>query len=68
MFVPSGGEQFPVRGLISLQAAQELGTNPAPIIIGNRLPKPVDQKIQPFWAIPLLAMAGLSVQDIPDTP
>lgn len=33
MFIPSGGGQFAVQGPIFLQAAQELGTNPEPVIM-----------------------------------
>ncbi len=64
MFIPSGGGQFAVQGPIFLQAAQELGTDPAPVIMGVAYGDQWTNMIQPFWTIPLLAIAGLSVRDI----
>ncbi|BBL80237.1 short-chain fatty acid transporter [Rubrobacter xylanophilus] len=64
MFIPSGGGQFAVQGPIFLQAAQELGTDPAPVIMGIAYGDQWTNMIQPFWTIPLLAIAGLTVRDI----
>jgi short-chain fatty acids transporter len=64
MFIPSGGGQFAVQGPIFLQAAQELGTNPEPVIMGVAYGDQWTNMIQPFWTIPILAIAGLSVRDI----
>ena len=63
-FVPSGGGQFAVQGPIFLQAAQELGVDPAPVIMGVAYGDQWTNMIQPFWTIPILAIAGLSVRDI----
>jgi short-chain fatty acids transporter len=63
-FIPSGGGQFAVQGPIFLQAAQELGTNPEPVIMGVAYGDQWTNMIQPFWTIPILAIAGLSVRDI----
>ena len=64
MFIPSGGGQFAVQGPIFLQAAQDLGMNPEPVIMGVAYGDQWTNMIQPFWTIPILAIAGLSVRDI----
>jgi short-chain fatty acids transporter len=64
MFIPSGGGQFAVQGPIFLQAAEQLGTDPAPVIMGIAYGDQWTNMIQPFWTIPLLAIAGLTVRDI----
>ena len=63
-FVPSGGGQFAIQGPVFLQAAQDLGTDPAPVIMGVAYGDQWTNMIQPFWTIPILAIAGLSVRDI----
>lgn len=63
-FVPSGGGQFAIQGPIFLQAAQDLGIDPAPVIMGVAYGDQWTNMIQPFWTIPILAIAGLSVRDI----
>jgi short-chain fatty acids transporter len=64
MFIPSGGGQFAVQGPVFLQAAEQLGTDPALVIMGIAYGDQWTNMIQPFWTIPLLAIAGLSVRDI----
>ncbi len=63
-FVPSGGGQFAIQGPVFLQAAQELGTDPEVVIMGVAYGDQWTNMVQPFWTIPLLAIAGLSVRDI----
>ncbi|HSK99877.1 MAG TPA: TIGR00366 family protein [Rubrobacteraceae bacterium] len=63
-FVPSGGGQFAIQGPIFLEAAEKLGTDPAPVIMGVAYGDQWTNMIQPFWTIPILAIAGLSVRDI----
>lgn len=63
-FVPSGGGQFAIQGPIFLEAAERLGTDPAPVIMGVAYGDQWTNMIQPFWTIPILAIAGLSVRDI----
>ncbi len=64
MFIPSGGGQFAVQGPVFLQAAEQLGVDPAIVIMGIAYGDQWTNMIQPFWTIPLLAIAGLSVRDI----
>ena len=64
MFVPSGGGQFAVQAPVFLQAAEQLGASPEPVIMGIAYGDQWTNMIQPFWTIPILAIAGLSVRDI----
>jgi short-chain fatty acids transporter len=63
-FVPSGGGQFAVQGPIMLGAGAELGVDPAITIMAVAYGDQWTNMIQPFWAIPLLAIAGLKMRDI----
>lgn len=63
-FVPSGGGQFAVQGPIMLQAADQLGVDPAIPIMAVAYGDQWTNMIQPFWALPLLAIAGLRMRDI----
>jgi short-chain fatty acids transporter len=64
MFVPSGGGQFAVQAPIFLQAAEQLGVDPAQVIMGIAYGDQWTNMIQPFWALPLLAIARLRIRDI----
>nr|WP_313815813.1 TIGR00366 family protein [Citricoccus sp.] len=63
-FVPSGGGQFAVQGPIMLGAGADLGVDPAITIMAVSYGDQWTNMIQPFWAIPLLAIAGLKMRDI----
>ncbi len=63
-FVPSGGGQFAVQAPILLEAANDLGVDPAVAIMAIAYGDQWTNMIQPFWALPLLAIAGLKVRDI----
>jgi len=63
-FVPSGGGQFAVQGPIMLSAGAELGVAPEITIMAVAYGDQWTNMIQPFWAIPLLAIAGLKMRDI----
>lgn len=64
MFIPSGGGQFAVQAPIFMQSAQELGVTAPPVIMAIAYGDQWTNMIQPFWTIPLLAVAGLRVRDI----
>ena len=64
MFVPSGGGQWVVQGPIFLEAAKVLGTEPARIVMGVAYGDQWTNMIQPFWTIPMLAIAGLHMRAI----
>ncbi|MEK5325717.1 short-chain fatty acid transporter [Aeribacillus sp. FSL M8-0254] len=63
-FVPSGGGQWAVQGPIMIQAAMELGADPAKTAMGVAWGDAWTNMIQPFWALPILAIAGLHIRDI----
>ncbi len=64
MFIPSGGGQWVVQGPIFLEAAKTLGTTPAHIVMGVAYGDQWTNMIQPFWTIPMLAIAGLPMRAI----
>ncbi|MDQ0339938.1 short-chain fatty acids transporter [Caldalkalibacillus uzonensis] len=64
MFIPSGGGQWAVQAPIFLPAALELGVEPWKIVLGVAWGDAWTNMIQPFWAVPLLAIAGLRIRDI----
>jgi short-chain fatty acids transporter len=68
MFVPSGGGHWAVQGPVSIQAALELGkTSPeflGKISMSVAFGEGVFNMIQPFWSLPILALAGLNIRDI----
>jgi len=63
-FVPSGSEQFAVQGPIMLDAADHLGVDPAVAKMAVSYGDQWTNMIQPFWALPLLAIARLKMRDI----
>lgn len=63
-FVPSGGGQVAIQAPILLDAAEALGTDPAVAIMAVAYGDQWTNMIQPFWALPLLAIAGLKMRDI----
>lgn len=64
MFVPSGGGQFAVQAPIFFDAAKQLGVDPAVVTMGIAYGDQWTNMIQPFWAIPLLAIARLRIRDV----
>jgi short-chain fatty acids transporter len=64
LFVPSGGGQFALTAPLFAEAAEGLGVDQAVVIMAVAYGDQWTNMIQPFWAIPLLAVAGLKVRDI----
>ena len=64
MFIPSGGGQWAVQGPVMIEAAEILGVNPSFIVLGVAYGDQWTNMIQPFWTIPLLAIAGLHMRQI----
>ena len=64
LFVPSGGGQFAVQAPIFLEAADQLGVDPGIVIMGIAYGDQWTNMIQPFWALPVLAIARLRIRDI----
>ena len=63
-FVPSGGGQFAVQAPVMLEAAESLSVDPVIAIMAVAYGDQWTNMIQPFWALPLLAIAGLKMRDI----
>ncbi|MDC3412113.1 short-chain fatty acid transporter [Aquibacillus sp. 3ASR75-11] len=63
-FVPSGGGQWAIQGPIMIPAAMELGIGTAKTAMAVAWGDAWTNMIQPFWALPLLAIAGLKIRDI----
>lgn len=63
-FIPSGGGQWAIQGPIMMEAAYALGADPAQTIMAFTWGDGWTNQIQPFWALPLLGVAGLSARDI----
>ncbi|HSJ37630.1 MAG TPA: short-chain fatty acid transporter [Planococcus sp. (in: firmicutes)] len=63
-FVPSGGGQWAVQAPIMLDAAEMLGSDPAKVAMAVAWGDAWTNMIQPFWALPALAIAGLKAKDI----
>ncbi|MUK89026.1 short-chain fatty acid transporter [Ornithinibacillus sp. L9] len=63
-FVPSGGGQWAIQGPIMIPAAMDLGVDTAKTAMAVAWGDAWTNMIQPFWALPLLAIAGLKVKDI----
>lgn len=63
-FVPSGGGQFAVQAPIFLDAAEQLGVDPAIVIMGVAYGDQWTNMVQPFWALPMLAIAKLRIRDV----
>ena len=68
LFVPSGGGHWAVQGPISIEAALALHQT-APDYLGKismsvAFGEGVFNMIQPFWALPVIALAGLTIRDI----
>ena len=64
IFVPSGGGQWAVQAPVMLPAALELGADVSRIAMAVAWGDAWTNLIQPFWALPVLAIAGLKAKDI----
>ncbi len=64
MFIPSGGGQWAVQGPVMMQAANILNVEPFVVVLGVSYGDQWTNMIQPFWTIPLLAIAGLHMRQI----
>jgi len=63
-FVPSGGAKWTIEAPYLLEAARTLGVAPEKVVMAYAWGDMATDLIQPFWAIPLLAVAKLEFKDI----
>lgn len=64
IFVPSGGGQFAVQGPVMMPAGMALNVNPSVTAMAIAWGDAWTNMIQPFWALPLLGIAGLDARVI----
>ncbi|GAA7505960.1 TIGR00366 family protein [Helicobacter pylori] len=64
IFIPSGGGQWAIQAPIMLPAGQSLGVDPGVVSMAIAWGDAWTNMIQPFWALPALAIAGLGAKDI----
>tara|TARA_B100001094_G_scaffold306730_1_gene337765 strand:- start:504 stop:1877 length:1374 start_codon:yes stop_codon:yes gene_type:complete len=64
ILVPSGGGQWAVQGPIIIDAAINLGVPIQKVIMALAYGDQLTNMLQPFWALPLLAITGLKAKDI----
>ncbi|MHC4976416.1 MAG: short-chain fatty acid transporter [Planctomycetota bacterium] len=64
MFVPSGGGQWGVQGPIVVQGAVDGGIPVAKMVMSLAYGDQLTNMLQPFWALPLLAVTGVRARDI----
>ncbi len=63
-FVPSGGGQWAVQAPVVMPAAEALGIDQARAAMAVAWGDAWTNMIQPFWALPLLGIAGLRARDM----
>ena len=64
ILVPSGGGQWAVQGPVMIEAANALGADTARVALASAWGEAWTNMIQPFWALPALAIAGLRAADV----
>jgi short-chain fatty acids transporter len=64
MFVPSGGGQWVVQGPITIEATKMMNIDAVKSAMMVAWGDQWTNLIQPFWALPVLGIAGLSAKDI----
>lgn len=64
IFVPSGGGQWAVQSPVVIAAAQALGADIPRVAMAVAWGDSWTNMLQPFWALPVLAIAGLKAKDI----
>lgn len=64
LFIPSGGGQWAVQAPIVIPGAEALGSDIPLVVMAVAWGDSWTNMAQPFWAIPLLALAGLGAKDI----
>lgn len=64
MLVPSGGGHWAVQGPFVVPAAVQLGASPAAVAIAVAAGESVAYMLQPFFALPVVAIAGIGIQRV----
>ncbi len=64
LFVPSGGGQWAIQGPVAVEAARALGVPLERAVMAVAYGDQWTNMLQPFWALPLLAITGIRARDI----
>ena len=64
LFIPSAGGQWAVQGPIVTEAAMQLGADIPRVAMSVTVGEVWTNTIQPLYAVPVLAIAGLHIRDI----
>ena len=64
LFVPSGGGHWAVQGPFAVPAAIKLHASLPATTMGVAIGEEVANMIQPFWALPVLAIAGVGLRRV----
>ena len=64
LFIPSGGGQWAIQGPILMESAINLGVKPSVMVLSFAYGDQLTNMLQPFWALPLLSITGISAKDI----
>lgn len=64
LFVPSGGSKWLIEAPYLLPAAKELGVSVSTTVLAYAYGDSTSNMIQPFWAIPILAVTRLRFGDV----
>ena len=64
LFVPSGGGHWAVQGPFAVPAAVKLHASLPGTAMGVAIGEEVANMIQPFWALPVLAIAGVELRRV----
>lgn len=64
IFVPSGGGQWAIQGPIAIESGLKLGVSLPKMIMALAYGDQITNMLQPFWALPLLAITKLKAHEI----
>ena len=64
VFVPSGGGQWVIQGPVVISAATELNVPIPKVVMALAYGDQLTNMLQPFWALPLLAITKLKAKEI----
>ena len=64
LFVPSGGGQWAIQAPIALESGLQSSVEPGTMVMAVAYGDQLTNMLQPFWALPLLAITGVRARDI----
>ena len=64
LLVPSGGGQWAVQGPVIMEVGKSMGLDSGKLIMVFSYGDQISNLLQPFWALPLLAITGLNARDL----